>query len=672
MKESHRRRTAWHRFFVLPINLIFMEIIIRILSGATFFGWGLVPTLLFSVVQGVILSLLCSFFSEKTNTRLIIGVQCALSVWYCVQIIYHSFFGRFMIIYSIFAGGADQVIASGLVENTVGAIISCWWSFLVLALPILHICLYTRRFAIGQISPMGCLWRIGVGLASFWLVVGVGFLFPPLRQVQTDVFNKEVSVKTFGLLRAELMDIRCNVLGLGGKGKIEIVPADTPAISLPEEPEYAPQVMDIDFATLAQEETDRELETLHRYFASERPSYENEYTGMFEGYNLIQITAEGFSPYAIDPEITPTLYKMQSEGFNFTNFYTPLWEVSTFDGEYTATTGLIPKSGVWSYYQAGQEQMLLPFTMPQQYLHGGMEKVRAYHNHTYSYYHRDVSHTNLGFIYKGIGNGLEQVVNAKRWPESDVEMIEGTVGEYLDGKPFMTYYMTVSGHMEYGFDDNSMCALHRNEVAHLPYSDKVRAYYACNIELDLAMEKLLTALQEAGVADKTLILITPDHYPYGLEDSTQENPYLYLEELAGHSLETNFELYRSCMILYSPSMKEPVVVDKYCSALDIIPTLNNLLGFEYDSRLLMGRDILSDSEPLVIFLNRSFITEKGRYNAETDTFELAQGESLQDETAYVERMKTIVSNKFKVSAAMLDNDYYRVVTGREHYKSKKE
>ena len=65
MKKIDRsvRRGAWHRFAVLPINLIFMEIIIRLLSGATFFGWGLIPMLLFSVVLGYVLSVLCSFFA---------------------------------------------------------------------------------------------------------------------------------------------------------------------------------------------------------------------------------------------------------------------------------------------------------------------------------------------------------------------------------------------------------------------------------------------------------------------------------------------------------------------------------------------------------------------------------------------------------------------------------
>ena len=229
--------------------------------------------------------------------------------------------------------------------------------------------------------------------------------------------------------------------------------------------------------------------------------------------------------------------------------------------------------------------------------------------------------------------------------------------------------MTVSGHLDYDFDGNSMARKNADAVADLPYSDTVRAYYACNIELDRAMEKLLSALDEAGLADNTVIVITPDHYPYGLEDGEAENPYQYFDELAGYSIDTTFELYKSCLIIYSPSMESGITIDKACSSIDIIPTLNNLFGFEYDSRLLIGRDILSDSDPLVIFLDRSWITDKGSYNAETEEFTLFAGQTLDDEQNYIETIKTIVSNKFKVSAQMLDNDYYSRVVDREHYKS---
>ena len=97
------------------------------------------------------------------------------------------------------------------------------------------------------------------------------------------------------------------------------------------------------------------------------------------------------------------------------------------------------------------------------------------------------------------------------------------------------------------------------------------------------MEYLLDQLDKAGIADKTLIAISADHYPYGLEDNE-------IDDLAGHVVEKNFELYKSPFILYTKGM-EPVTIDKPCSSLDIIPTLSNLLGLEYDSRLLMGKDI---------------------------------------------------------------------------------
>lgn len=666
-KRALPEQSRWHRFLLLPLQLLYMEIIIRIVAGGRFFDISLLAVVAYGAVFGWLITCLCSFASPRANARAVLGVQIALSVWYVVQIIYHSFFGKFMILYSIFAGGADQVIASGLVENTLGAIAGCWWAFLVFCLPVGVTVWYTRHFAFAKVYWKRNLLQLLAGVAVYLLIVGAGMLVPALREIQTDAFNKEQSVKTFGLLRSELLDVRCNVLGLGGTGEIEHQPPEVPVVTTPEQ-KY--NVTDIDFAALAETEEEEEIKELHTYFSHEQPSKQNEYTGMFAGYNLIQITAEGFSHYAIDEHLTPTLYKMQQEGFRFNNFYTPIWEVSTFDGEYAATNGLIPKSGVWTYHLAGEEKVLFPYSMPQQYLHSGVERVRAYHNHNYAYYHRDVSHTNMGFVYKGVGNGL-QLAHPKVWPESDLEMVESTAAEFLDGNtPFMTYYMTVSGHLEYNFDGNYIAYKNRDLVEHLPYSEAVRAYYACNMELDRAMEKLLAELTAAGVADKTLIVITPDHYPYGLEDKTQENIYHYFDEIAGHAIDPQYELYKSALLIWSPSMTQPVEVDKYCSSLDIIPTLNNLLGFEYDSRLLMGRDILSDSDPLVIFLDRSWITDKGCYNAETNEFTPFDPEVLGNQEEYVNRIKTAVRNKFKVSAQIVETNYYEKVTGRPHYYSK--
>ena len=47
----------------------------------------------------------------------------------------------------------------------------------------------------------------------------------------------------------------------------------------------------------------------------------------------------------------------------------------------------------------------------------------------------------------------------------------------------------------------------------------------------------------------------------------------------------------SVFFLWNAGMEEPVIVDKACCSVDVLPTLLNLFGFDYDSRMYAGRDI---------------------------------------------------------------------------------
>lgn len=463
------------------------------------------------------------------------------------------------------------------------------------------------------------------------------------------------SVRVFGVQTAAYLDARTLLFGT-------LVETEIPIDTLPEEPETeAPEEekteeipipvtyneMDFDFAALAAEEQNKNISALHSYFASQQPTNQNDYTGIFKGKNLVLVTAEGWSPYAVSEEITPTLYKMLNDGFVFEQFYNPIWGVSTTDGEYAACMGLIPKNGVWSFYHSHDNYM--PLCMGKQ-MTALDYTAKAYHNHFFDYYSRHLSHPNMGYDYKGYGNGLDITYI---WPESDEEMIHVTVDEYINSEPFIAYYMTVSGHLAYTFSGNNMARAHRDVVDHLELSDDAKAYIACNYELELAMSELLARLEEKGIADDTVFCIVPDHYPYGLLEETQN-------ELAGHIVDRDFEIYESCLVIWSPSMQEPVYVPAPTCPLDIVPTLSNLFGIEYDSRLLMGRDALSDSDPLVVFNTRSWITDLGRYNADKDEFIPSVSEEQIPE-GYIESVCTKVDAKFAVSEKILDTDYYRVL-----------
>lgn len=407
----------------------------------------------------------------------------------------------------------------------------------------------------------------------------------------------------------------------------------------------SPNILDLDFVSLSETETNKDVAAIHKYMASLTPTFKNEYTGMFKGFNVIFMTAEGFSRMAVDKEHTPTLYKLVNEGFVFTNFYNPRTSGSTSDGEFITSSSLQPACGSAKNFKVcGQNSM--PFVLGNMYNRTYGITSRAFHDNDFKYYGRDISYPAYGYYYKGYGNGLNI---PKHWPESDLDMMKASIPDYIDDELFCIYYMTVSGHLNYNFEGNYCAKIHKDDVADLPYSEGPRAYIACNMEFDLALEYLLEQLEEKGIADRTVICFTGDHWPYGL--SNEE-----ISEILGHEVEPNFELYKSNLILWSGAIKEPIVIDKPCCSMDILPTLLNLLGLEYDSRLLMGHDILSDFGGYVSFMNKSIITDKLMYNASNGKVTYLTDEELPDD--YLKDLKKYYNNQKNYSKAIMITDYY--------------
>lgn len=426
-------------------------------------------------------------------------------------------------------------------------------------------------------------------------------------------------------------------------------------------PDTSPNLLPIDTALLREQADSKEAVWMADYLEGLAPTGRNEYTGMFEGYNLIYLTAEGFSTYAVREDLTPTLYRLLHSGFIFDNYYVPLWQTSTSDGEYINCTGLIP-DGQFSMRKSAENDMA--FTLPRFFEQEGVKSL-AYHNNSLSYYDRYLTHPNLGYDFKGAklgeceeeewGDKIFPMENPDAWPASDLEMVQGTVPEYINSDRFHVYYMTVSGHMNYDFKGNAMSGRNKDAVAGLDMSENARAYIACNMELDKALAYLLEQLEAAGKLDNTVICMSTDHYPYGMTQAQYE-------ELAGKPLSENMDLYRNSLILWNAGMEaEPVHVEKVCGSMDILPTLLNLFGFEFDSRLYAGRDIFSDVEGMVIFNDRSFITDTVIYNKKGKSTVWKKELSEEEQEQYLSDKKQDVKCRYQFSAFMLQKDYYRQV-----------
>ena len=195
-------------------------------------------------------------------------------------------------------------------------------------------------------------------------------------------------------------------------------------------------------------------------------------------------------------------------------------------------------------------------------------------------------------------------------------------------------------------------------VADMECSDILKGYFAANMELEFAMESLVAQLEEAGIADDTVIVIAADHYPYGLERSAAwQNNTDYLAELYGMEEYDQFTRDHNALIIWSGCIEDmDITVETPVYSLDILPTLSNLFGLDYDSRLLVGRDVFSDAEPLVLWPNFSWVTDKGFYDAKTATFTPREGAQVEED--YVERIHTTVRNKITYSRSVIDEDVF--------------
>lgn len=655
---------------------LYLECLLRIANTSNpFIGLGLLRIVVSSVAIGALLWFVSNLIPRKAISRVIIAAAFLLFgaiviAECCVQ----NFFGIYYQIAYMFGMGGQ--VAGDFMGEAVGAIIKNIWFFPLALAPGVLAIVFRQRVA----PDNGCakagtpIFSILVSLIVFALAQSANIVVCHLGndiQYYTTEYTANSAIPRFGLVNSLRLEAKYSIFGM-----------PTPTFDSPDastsaavkQTDYQPNELDIDFDALIANDNDDTLRTMDQYFASQVPTQQNQYTGFFKDKNLIFITAEGFSYATIDKDRTPALYTLSHNGFVFSNYYQPNWTQSTTGGEFAAMCGIIPTwvNGNTAFAESGDNAM--PFGLGWQFQTRGYTTM-AYHNNTYTYYGRNVTHPNLGYDFVGIGNGLELPTDA--WPRSDLEMMQATIEQQIDayknnGTPFHTYYMSVSGHCNYGWNVNDMSRKNKDVMDGEKGSETVLAYKASQQELEYALEYLLEELDEAGIADDTVIVLTPDHYPYAMTENSDVD---YYAEMTGiNDNESLTSRYKNTLILWCGSMKDPVKIDDPCTAVDIVPTLLNLFGFDYDSRLLSGRDVLApDADPgnvstdmhVAIFADYgggySWITRAGTYEASLGTFTPAEGVSLDDQDSYVSSMNELVRNRYSMAKYIVQTDYYRHV-----------
>ncbi len=672
-KKRKKYLNRWYLLLAVWLAGFFPELVLHIATATgpkTLFNPGLVMPLLFSGVPVLLLFALTLVIPSRRANHILLTVYSTLVLVFCAsQLVYSRIFNNsFYSAYSLLNGG--QVFEGQFNATIFSEIGKALPLILLMAVPVLLLAFLAPRFF--SFKPLKkrrfALLPAVLAVALQLLAVAILPVFGTGDHSAYDLYHNSTDpyagVNMLGAVTSLRVDLTRLLTHYTPKGSIHLDPTPSgtsePTGAVSANPvqttgaasqETGLNVLDFDFNSMASRIMDEDLRDMYLFFAQRTPSSKNDHTGMFKGCNLILICAEAFDELAVSPTRTPTLYKLMHEGIYFSNYYVSDWGTSTTDGEYAFLTGTVPEAGAWSFERSAKYGNAMPLTMSRQLLAQGYNAY-AFHGHDYDYYSRNEYLENLGFVYKAHGQGLEVDYT---WPESDIEVIDKTTGDYVNNEPFVTYYMTISGHREFNFSDNYICYKNKDLVADEPYSSHVQAYLACQLELEKSMELLLQRLEEAGVLENTVIVLTADHYPNGLTDEE-------MSELAGHEISDNFGRFRNGAFIYKAGMT-PETVDAPSSHLDLLPTLSNLFGLDFDSRLYMGRDVFSDAEPFVMFRDRSWITDLACYNSNTGEVTNYTDTPVSEE--YIQQKHNDLSNRFTVSTWILENDFWRQLFGDE-------
>ena len=167
--------------------------------------------------------------------------------------------------------------------------------------------------------------------------------------------------------------------------------------------------------------------------------------------------------------------------------------------------------------------------------------------------------------------------------------------------------------------------------------------------VDDALGILLNGLEERGILEDTVIAIFCDHYPYAIKTDN-------LGEALGYDIDEDNNMDQVPFVIYNKGM-EKKEFNQYSTYVNLTPTLANLFGVEYDSRIYLGSDLLSkEYESIAVFADSSWKNEVGYYSSSTNSMKYYTEKEYTDEEILA--INEGIALKLKMSSAAIKNNYF--------------
>ncbi len=633
------------RFLYMFIPLFLLELLFHIVQFRSFEPFSLLRMLFFTLFLSFFIALICrSFKSDKVY--FIVGL--IILIWLCfysyAELIFKNNMNDFYSFGTV-SDGAGRIAQYALIFFA-SAKLSYYLCFVPLIVYILlHVFVKFNQKGPFQLPAIFCILSFLLMIPMMDLGSGVNSIL----KTYATFSNKTIIVDKFGIEHFFFRDLSALVYKAPDEIQIdeEIMANEVQIIT-----EKSRVIDDTEWKSIAAAEENSNMQTIDKYLMG-KPVYQpNEKTGEFEDYNFIYFMVEAMDYLAIDKDLTPTLYKMYTEGHTFYNHYTPLYSCATGESELVSYLSIFPYVNVCTpnyiagikYYEA----------LPYLFKNKGYATL-SMHNWRDEFYDRKVILPSLGFdVYYDIDDIWKDtsIKHTNGW-QSDAMLIEQAIKKIdeIDGKFFCDIITSV---MHFPYDESSYWGdyyLDQINEVHPDWSIDFKRYVSKCMDFDNGLKILLDYLEETGKADNTVLCIYADHRPYWMDyDKVMEATRWINPDRKGDN-----GVYRSPFIIYNPA-SEPEVNYNYCSTLDHVPTIANLFGLDFDPRLYMGSDIYN-GENTVILANGNWINANGYYDATSEKF-TSSNPSVPVDDAYVSRINTSVQNTIKISYLIMDEDYF--------------
>ena len=405
--------------------------------------------------------------------------------------------------------------------------------------------------------------------------------------------------------------------------------------------EYTARDFYVTFIRTENEERAEELEFLNTAYGSETPHKKNAYTGIFEGKNVIFLQLEGIDNWLLTKEDMPNLYGMMKNAIVFDNHYSYYsGGGSTFNSELAVTTGFVnPVSYAENPYSFNKNHY--PESLPRKLSEMGY-RTNAFHMNTGEYYMRGINYKNWG--YDKYFSLMDDCAYTDDSYMLDRELVQNPVfyeNMFKKGEPFMNYVITFTSHTPFDIttEHGKLLAekVYGKESA-IPKMTEEEAVRFMAREADNMIGLMLGALKKEGLYENTVIVAFADHYLYSLYDKTILDKYKTTE---------NNLINNTPFIIWSADMTE-THIGKVNSQIDILPTVLNLLGAEYNDESYIGCDIMDESYGgYVFFSDRSWYDGKHYVSLDENA-----------DSQYISDMNGKINNIIRKNDLTLKYDYF--------------